>query len=303
MSENKYLADMIDIVSPLPERREEAWLILQRKIELMRSRMAHLTAKKRAFDLSPAKHRDALKRLSRTLSKAAWQARGLGPDNALMRSSLEDALKIEDETLSLNLSDHLEICRQTVDDFTERVIVWKGSQPGAPSRRLPWRPAFSRRSSGGFSTTHPCPYRASAMRGRLWMLCARRCRWYVTHWRADIQPRASAMRRFPSLQTLRAELTLCARRRHSAVLSAHGFLRRSSLDFPVGRIPVERRLAAILASDVVGKRCSPMTPQNVIPFVAPQLRSGSDRQTLISDRFGKCWMKWKSWRRSGRSPG
>ncbi len=32
---------------------------------------------------------------------------------------------------------------------------------------------------------------------------------------ADIRPRASAMQRFPSLQTLRAELTLCARRRHS----------------------------------------------------------------------------------------
>ncbi len=136
MSENKYLADMIDIVSPLPERREEAWLILQRKIELMRSRMAHLTAKKRAFDLSPAKHRDALKRLSRTLAKAAWQARGLGPDNALMRSSLEDALKIEGETLSSDLSDHLEICRQTVDDFAERVIVWKGSQLRDPRSAL-----------------------------------------------------------------------------------------------------------------------------------------------------------------------
>ncbi len=47
---------------------------------------------------------------------------------------------------------------------------------GARSRRLPWRPAFSKRSSGGFSTTRPYLSPASVMRGRLWMLCARRCR-------------------------------------------------------------------------------------------------------------------------------
>jgi hypothetical protein len=45
---------------------------------------------------------------------------------------------------------------------------------------------------------------------------------------------------------------MCHMPTFGAVASAHRFLRRSPLIFATRRIPMKRRLAAILAADVIG---------------------------------------------------
>lgn len=121
---------MINIVDPPADQREHCQRILLEVVKYIQAHADHFAAKKPQSRLSSPELRDLLKKLSKSLSKAAKQARDLGTYNSLLRSSLADKLQIEHKTSSSALANHLEICQQIVDDAAEHVIVL----PGRPGR-------------------------------------------------------------------------------------------------------------------------------------------------------------------------
>lgn len=123
---NEGLEHMIDIVEPLPGRREEARQSLMRQIEVMQE-ADDSVANDPASNISASEYREALKKLSKTLTKAAEQVRRLGSLNRTLEALLRVKLESEDEKSLASMVSYLDICAQTADDLAEHLVIPKGA--------------------------------------------------------------------------------------------------------------------------------------------------------------------------------